>query len=147
MDRHTLITHISAKLKLLRVESGYTQDDMAFVLGVSKKTLVQIEKGRANANWTTVVAIAVLFRDSEILRHYLGEDIVEVIETIAHEKVLGKIHIPINKDIWINVDVKDNFILQQHKLSNHFRIVNQQNIRILSTIHKDIAMDAFDSLA
>jgi DNA-binding XRE family transcriptional regulator len=35
----------------VRIEAGYTQDTMAQTIGLSKKTLVQIEKERVLPNW------------------------------------------------------------------------------------------------
>ncbi|QDP40497.1 helix-turn-helix transcriptional regulator [Radiobacillus deserti] len=75
MEREELMHIISSKMKLIRVEQGYTQSDMATVLGISKKTLVQIEKERIIANWTTVIAICLLFRESEIIRGIIGNDV------------------------------------------------------------------------
>ncbi|WP_371326739.1 hypothetical protein [Psychrobacillus sp. OK028] len=52
----------------------------------SKKTLVQIEKGRTLSGWTNVIAVCALFRDRdcEILMSFLGGEPLEIIETIAH---------------------------------------------------------------
>ncbi len=49
MNREEIIMLVSDKLRLIRTEAGYTQDKMAEIIGVSKKTLVQIEKGRVLA--------------------------------------------------------------------------------------------------
>lgn len=49
MDKDYITELISSKLRLIRTESRYTQEKMANVLGISKKTLVQIEKGRSTA--------------------------------------------------------------------------------------------------
>ena len=43
MHRDQLIALISDKLKLIRTEKQFTQDQMSDLLGLSKKTLVQIE--------------------------------------------------------------------------------------------------------
>ncbi|WP_100404012.1 helix-turn-helix transcriptional regulator, partial [Bacillus sp. FJAT-42315] len=87
MDKQQVNELLSGKLKLIRTEKGYTQDKMSEVLGMSKKTLVQIEKGRTLAGWTTVVALCALFRESEILQGCLGDDPVEMVETIAHNSI------------------------------------------------------------
>ncbi|WP_406565370.1 helix-turn-helix domain-containing protein [Bacillus solitudinis] len=44
MEQKAVIELISDKLKLIRTEQGFTQDKMAEFLGISKKTLVQIER-------------------------------------------------------------------------------------------------------
>ncbi|MRH42364.1 helix-turn-helix domain-containing protein [Aquibacillus halophilus] len=87
MDQNFIIVHVSEKLKLIRVERGYTQEMMSSILGISKKTLVQIEKKRARANWTTVIAICALFNDSDVLHSVFGRDVFQLIKTIAHHQL------------------------------------------------------------
>lgn len=84
VDQKQIMDKLSAKMKLIRVESNYTQERMASVLGISKKTLVQIEKRRTNANWTTTVALCALFRDSEVIRYTLGDDSLSILEGVLH---------------------------------------------------------------
>ena len=57
MDRQSFTDLIQTKFKMVRIEAGYTQDTMAQTIGLSKKTLVQIEKERVLPNWTTCVSI------------------------------------------------------------------------------------------
>ena len=47
---------------------------MAAVLGISKKTLVEIEKGRSSLGWTGAAAFAAIFRESGILQAQFGGD-------------------------------------------------------------------------
>lgn len=47
---------------------------MAHELGISKKTLVGIEKGRSSLGWTGSAALCLLFGDSETLRRGLSCD-------------------------------------------------------------------------
>lgn len=52
MDRDTFVDLMNHQLKLVRTEYGLTQEAMARALGLSKKTLVEIEKGRSSlAGW------------------------------------------------------------------------------------------------
>lgn len=44
MNKETVIDLISKNVRLIRLERGYSQEKMATVLGISKKTLVQVEK-------------------------------------------------------------------------------------------------------
>ena len=41
MTREEFIAEVNSKLKLVRTEYGLTQDKMAVILGISKKTLVE----------------------------------------------------------------------------------------------------------
>ncbi|MBO8154918.1 MAG: helix-turn-helix domain-containing protein [Bacillaceae bacterium] len=148
MDKQMLSDSLSAKIKLVRVEQGYTQERMASILGISKKTLVQIEKGRTRANWTTIVALCSLFRDSEIIQNELGEDVLEVIETVALEtverpkkKTLG------GKVWWTKIHKKNGFILQQNLVSKHYRIIDEHFYRYFSSFNKEEALNKFHELA
>ena len=51
MDRREFISEINGMLKLVRTEYGLTQEKMADVLGISKKSLVESEKGRRPLGW------------------------------------------------------------------------------------------------
>lgn len=140
MDKEHVTQLLSDKLKLIRIEKGYTQDKMAEILGISKKTLVQIEKGRIQAGWTCVVAVCALFRDSEILQTTLGEDPIDVIEIIgrngidrAKERTLG------GKIWWNDIQKVGKFRLQQNLISQHYRILDSNNFRWYSSFDKDEA--------
>ena len=52
MDKEYVIQLISLRIRMIRLEKGYSQDKMASIMGISKKTLVQIEKERVQAGWT-----------------------------------------------------------------------------------------------
>lgn len=87
MEREAVMKGISSKMKLIRVEQGYNQAEMAMILGISKKTLVQIEKERTTANWTTIVTTCVLFRESEIIQNVIGENVLAVFDDyLARQK-------------------------------------------------------------
>ena len=52
MTRDEVVAVVNSKLKLVRTEYGLTQDKMAVILGISKKSLVESEKGRRSLGWT-----------------------------------------------------------------------------------------------
>jgi len=134
MDKEYVIQLISLRVRMIRLEKGYSQDKMASILGISKKTLVQIEKERVLAGWTTVIAVGALFRDSEILQSVLGDEPLEVIETIAHDGIDR----PQDKSMggrvwWKEIISKGNFRLQQNVISQHYRILDDKNYRWFSS--------------
>ncbi|WP_458412985.1 helix-turn-helix domain-containing protein [Schinkia sp. CFF1] len=140
MDRETTIVLISEKIKLIRTELGFTQDKMAEILGISKKTLVQIEKGRNTANWTTIVTVCALFNNSEVLNSKLGDDPVEFIKLIAFNNTEGRKEKTLGGKVWWKeVYKKGNFRLQQNVISNHYRILDDENYRWYSTFNLDDA--------
>jgi DNA-binding XRE family transcriptional regulator len=148
MTKEEIILIISNKLRLIRTEAGYTQDKMANVIGLSKKTLVQIEKGRIEASWTAVIAVCALFRDNETLTTNLGGEPLEVIETIAREgldyrkeKTLG------GKVWWKEIDRNEGFILQQNLFSKHFRILDCDDYRIYSSFDEESSRSRFNEIS
>jgi len=147
MNREQLITLISEKLKLIRTEKNLTQDQMSDLLGLSKKTLVQIEKGRIHAGWTTTVAVCTLCRESSILQHELGGDSLEVVDLIANNGTLQPKEKTMGGYIWWkNLSEYNSYRLQQNVISQHFRILDSNNYRLLSTFDENIAKQAWQKL-
>ncbi len=147
LTRDEIISKVSEKMRLIRTEAGYTQDKMGEVIGLSKKTLVQIEKGRMDANWQTVVTICALFRETETIQYLFGSDPLEVLETVARdgidyrkEKTLG------GKLWWREIDRKKGIILQQNVLSQHYRILDDEYFRIFSSFEERASIERFEEL-
>lgn len=87
MNKKDFVKLVDEKLKLIRTEYGLTQDKMAAILGISKKTLIEIEKNRKSLGWTGSVALASIFSDSTILRDAIGGDVSGIIIAIAFRDV------------------------------------------------------------
>lgn len=147
VTREEMIRIVSEKIQLIRTEAGYTQDKMAEIIGLSKKTLVQIEKGRTTASWSTVVTVCALFRETEMVQFLLGNDPIEVLETIAREGIdLRKQKTFGGKVWWREIDQKNGFILQQNLISAHYRILDHDFYRIFSSFDEKTAIETFNEL-
>ncbi|WP_456271961.1 helix-turn-helix transcriptional regulator [Bacillus sp. AK031] len=147
MTKEELILLVSEKLKIVRTEAGYTQDRMASVIGISKKTLVQIEKGRMLASWTTVIAVCALFPHSETLVNSLGGEPLEVVEVIAREDVDYRKEKTMGGKVWWKEVNKDGgYILQQNIISHHYRILDEDYYRIYSTFDEQQAKKRMNEL-
>lgn len=148
MTKEQLIHLLSGKIKIIRTEMGYTQEQMAEVIGISKKTLVQIEKGRTKASWTAIVALVALHRDSITIQSILGEEPLDIIEMAAHSilerpkgRTLG------GKIWWKEIDQDGDYILQQNMISMHYRILNVDHIRWYSTFDEEEARTRLSDLS
>lgn len=148
MNKEHIIELISNKIRLIRLEKGYSQDEMSEILGISKKTLVQIEKGRTLSGWTIVIAVCALFRDSEVLQSLLGDEPLEIVETIAHDgldrpkdKTMG------GRVWWKEIDKKGSFLLQQNLVSQHYRIIDDKQYRWFSSFYKQENLIRLSELA
>ena len=110
MDRQSFTDLIQTKFKMVRIEAGYTQDTMAQTIGLSKKTLVQIEKERVLPNWTTCVSICALFRDSDVLNSTFGCDPLEIVQTISRNHCAYPNHSTTSDIYWNTIDTRNGFI-------------------------------------
>lgn len=82
MTKKEFAAALDSALKAVRKEYGFTQEKMAAVLGISKKTLVEIEKGRSSLGWTGAAAFAAIFRESCILQAQFGGDLDDLVERL-----------------------------------------------------------------
>ncbi len=147
MTKDEIIRLISERMRLIRVEVDYTQDKMAEIIGISKKTLVQIEKERNEASWTTVVAVVSLFRETLTVQTLFGGDPLEVIETVSREsidyrkeKMLG------GKMWWKDIALEKGYTFQQNMISQHYRILDDDLYRIFSSLDRDVTEQKFKEL-
>ncbi|ENQ3106365.1 DNA-binding transcriptional regulator, XRE-family HTH domain [Bacillus sp. 491mf] len=141
MNKDEVVLIIAKKMKLIRTEYNYTQEEMAEILGLSKKTLVQIEKERILPSWTTVIAVCALFQNSEVLQSAFGGAVLEVVQTIARHQMEYKKEKTMGGHIWWKeIEKKGEFRLQQNIVSQHYRILDGENYRWFSTLHKEEAI-------
>ena len=134
MNRDQFIDKCNEIEKLIRTEFSYSQEKMSEALGISKKTLVEIEKGRSSLGWTGSVTLCTLFGDSKILWSTFGGEPTDIIQAVAflntkriYPKTMGG-HV-----WWREIDTKEGYKIQQNIISQHYRILNSANERIYSS--------------
>lgn len=133
MEKEEFIGLISGKMKLVRTEQDLSQDKMSEILGISKKTLVQIEKGRMDANWTTVIAFCALFNNSEVLNSIIGDRPMEFVHLFSNKDgAFPKGRTRGGKVWWKDIERRQDFRLQQNLISNHYRILDSDEYRWFS---------------
>ena len=138
MERAEFISIMNSKIKLIRTEFDLTQDKMAEAVGISKKTLVEIEKGRNSLSWSAAVAAAVIFSDSTILADAFGGDTPDLVKVIAlngldaklPEKTMG------GRVWWQDIKETKGYRIQQNMISRHYRILDAEDRRFFSTFDK-----------
>lgn len=131
MERKDFIREMDLHLKLVRTEYGYTQEMMASILGLSKKTLVEIEKGRSSLGWMGAVAFSSLFSDSRILGALLGGEASDMVKALAFEGKKPCFFPTMGGKIWWKtLEETEKWKIQQNIISNHFRALDRHNRRI-----------------
>ena len=134
MTRNEFILEMDRQVKLVRTEYGFTQDVMARILGLSKKTLVEIEKGRSSLGWMGAVAFSSLFADSRVLSGLLGGEASDMVLALAFQdtkpvfpKTMG------GRVWWRTVEEYGPYRIQQNIISQHYRALDEEDGRICSS--------------
>lgn len=134
MNRDEFITKCNGKLKLIRTEYNFSQEKTAHILGLSKKTVVEIEKGRSSLGWSGSVALCTIFGNSEIISAVFGGNPADIIMALAFDgkepiypKTMG------GKLWWRQIKEQNGFKIQQNIISKHYRILDREDGRMYSS--------------
>lgn len=134
MNKQEFISAMNRHVKLVRTEFGFTQDAMAKALGLSKKTLVEIEKGRSSLGWMGAVAFCSIFARSQVLAGLLGGEAEDMVLALAFEdlkpiypKTMG------GKVWWRFVETCGAYKIQQNIISQHYRALDREDGRVCSS--------------
>ncbi len=147
MNRDEFVEIVSNSLKLIRTENDYSQEKMAEILGLSKKTLVEIEKGRKPLSWSVAVALCLLFNDSTILKMHIGDEPENLIKTIAFTNYSQNKKQTLGGNVWWNeVEKKNGFRIQQNVISQHYRLIDQNDLLRYSSFDKEYIRERFSEL-
>ncbi len=137
MDKTVFVKRMSELLKPVRAEYSLNQEEMAVILGISKKTLVETEKGRRQLGWTETTAMAFIFEQSSILQSAFGGELGDMIRAIAFENVTITYPQTMGGKVWWNTIAKEKeYKIQQNLISKHYRLLNPQDQRIASSFNR-----------
>lgn len=123
-------------LKLVRTEYDLTQDKMALCLGLSKKTVVDIEKERTTLGWAGAVTLATVFSDSTVLQNSFGGEMSDMIKALAFENTFIKYPQSMGGKLWWRVvEENERWKIQQNYISQHYRLLTPENRCVYSSFH------------
>lgn len=134
MERTEFVALLDRQVKLVRTEYGLNQEVMARVLGISKKTLVEIEKGRTSLNWTGAVALCAIFSGSQVLSGVLGGEAGELIRALAFQDLRPTYPRTLGGKVWWRfVETLGPYTIQQNLISQHYRALDREDGRVFSS--------------
>jgi DNA-binding XRE family transcriptional regulator len=138
---------ISKNVKLLRAEYGYSQQEMANSVGLSKKTLIQVEKERLILSWGATCAVCAVYRNSRQLRLELGEDPINIVETLAHDN-LSTVDDFENRNyvFWDVVEEDGQYILAKNIITEHYKITDNQGKKYFASFDHKKIMEQYEKL-
>ncbi len=124
MTREQFITLCDRKEKLVRNELGYSQEKMSALLGLSKKTLVEIEKWRASLGWQGAVALCTLFQNTREITLTFGPDVPLLLRALSEEiAYLQPVESP--HALWAAVLSIGDKTIEQNTASQLYRVRQQ----------------------
>ena len=132
MDRQSFTDLIQTKFKMVRIEAGYTQDTMAQTIDFPRKHWFKLKR-KSSTKRTTCVSICALFRDSDVLNSTFGCDPLEIVQTISRNHCAYPNHSTTSDIYWNTIDTRNGFILQSNKVSNIYRVLNNEKQPIFGT--------------
>lgn len=142
MDKKQLIRRLSENCRLIRAEYGFSQEQMASVLGVSKKSLVETEKGRRQLQWTECVTLAVIFAQSQILQNEFGGELSDMIRAIAFADTDVTYPMTMGGKVWWRlIEDHGGYRIQQNILSGHYRLLDPQDGRMISSFEMELILN------
>lgn len=134
MTRESFVSDLDRQVKLVRTEYGFTQDVMAKVLGMSKKTLVEIEKGRTSLGWIGAVALCTIFSDSQVLSGLLGGEAGDMVRALAFQDLHPCYPRTMGGRVWWRfVETVGPYTIQQNLISQHYRALDREDGRVCSS--------------
>ena len=138
MTQETFIQMMNQRLKLVRTEYGLTQDKMALALGISKKTLVEIEKGRRSLGWTGAAACGTIFGASRILQNDFGGELTDLMRSLAFKNLSPDYPQTMGGRVWWrDLQNQSGYRIQQNIISGHYRLLDPQDRRMVSSFEKE----------
>ena len=145
MTKNDFVELCNRQLKLIRAECSFNQEKMALILGISKKTLVEIEKGRSSLGWTGSVALCAIFANSKIVIDTFGGAPNDVILSLAFDGSEPKYAKVLNKGLfWQTIQENEEYQIQQNIISQHFRLLSIDGKKIASSFVFENLTDLID---
>ena len=147
ITKEELIKSMSNDCRLVRTEYHFTQEQMAEVLGISRKSLVETEKGRRLLSWTECVALSVIFAQSHVLQNRFGGELSDMIRAVAFDNT-DVVYPPTmgGKVWWRLIEDHNGYRIQQNIISQHYRLLDPKDGRMVSSFDLEYIHDYMTNL-
>lgn len=121
MTREQFIALCDRKEKLVRTELGLSQEKMSVLLGLSKKTLVEIEKWRSSLGWQGAVTLCTLFQNTREITLAFGTDVPALLRALSDDAAyLQPVDSPYSR--WVHILELGGMIIEQNSASQLYRL-------------------------
>ena len=147
MTKDQFIYEMNQQVKLVRTEYGFTQETMAKARGLSKKTLVEIEKGRSSLGWMGAVAFVTIFSHSQILSRLLGGEAEDMVLALAFDDLKPTYPNTLGGKVWWRyIESVGPYRIQQNLISQHYRALDGEDGRVYSSFDLETVRNYLEQL-
>lgn len=121
MTRESFIALCDRKEKLVRNELKLSQEKMSALLGLSKKTLVEIEKWRSSLGWQGAVTLCTLFQNTNEITITFGSDVPSLLRALSEDAAyLPPVETPHAR--WVEILKLEEYTIEQNSASQLYRL-------------------------
>lgn len=140
MNKRDFSKTIGKNLKLVRSEFALSQEDIANILGISKKTVIELEKERIFPSWIICISVSAMFDESKVLKNEFGDAPLVIARLLAHSGV--DVERDIKNTLFWNVYLQDvDFTVYKNIISEHYKLVDSCGKRIYSSFSEEKIID------
>ena len=143
--REDFVATCDLKLRLVRTEADLTQEEMGYALGISKKTLIDIEKGRRSLGWTGAVALCAVFPASDVISSAFGGPPAEMIPGLARAGQPAPSSQATGNPWWERIADNGQFTIEQNVISQHYRLLAHDRTKIAASFDIDDLIPIFNA--
>ncbi|MBQ7090590.1 MAG: transcriptional regulator, partial [Clostridia bacterium] len=98
-----------------------SQEKMSALLGLSKKTLVEIEKWRSSLGWQGAVTLCTLFQNTHEITITFGSDIPSLLRALSEDAAyLPPVETPHAR--WVEILTLSEHVIEQNSASQLYRL-------------------------
>ena len=146
MSKRDFCKIIHQELHEIREEYNLSQMAFASMMGVSKKTYIQLEKKRIVLKWSEAVTVASIFNDSIAIKRHYGDDVISIIQLHTFDQSIVSMNGYQSNDAHDIVMNSDDYSLIRIKVSNLFKIIDNFDKSLYASFSERDIIEKFNEI-
>lgn len=138
LEKEQFITKATSIVKDVRLALSLSQEVMAELIGMSKKTYVQVEMGRRRLSWAESVSFCCCFKSQKIIKDTFVDDPCTLAENITSDEAKPSTGSGARSYWWVEITRGHNFFVQQNIMTGQYKILDLFGNVVLTTSSIDV---------
>lgn len=141
LEKEEFISKATSIIKEVRLSMSLSQNVMSELIGISKKTYVQIEMHRRRLSWPEAVSFCSCFKNNKIVLGIFKEDPTSIAENLTKDEIDSFEKNCPKSYWWIEVSHGKEFFIHQNIITGQYKIVDLNGDTILVSNNVDLIKD------